>query len=480
MLILGIDQGTTGTTTVLMNSDGKIVKKAYREITQYFPQPGWVEHDPDEIWTSVQDTVAEVLEGNSDDIAGVGITNQRETTIVWDKKTGKPIHNAIVWQCRRTESICNRISTHKTQILEETGLTLDAYFSGTKLMWLQDEYGEFGDDLLFGNINTWIIWKLTNGESHVTDHTNAHRTMLYSLKNQNWSRELLNICDISSHVLPELKKPQEELGKVQAIPNLKGTKILSSIGDQQSALFGQKCFVKGAIKNTYGTGCFMMMALENELKISQKGLLTTISVGKDLGLNYAFEGSVFIGGAAIQWLRDQLGIITSASETDEIARQIEDNGEVYFVPCFSGVGTPHWDMKSKGLICGLSRDTNKAHLVRAALEGIAYQCNDVIRVMADEANTNIQAMVVDGGATKNSLLMQFQSNISDVVVNIPEQQEATVMGACYLAGINAEVWKSVEDLPENPIQNQMSPEMPEKIRTKKLEGWAKAMKKVMI
>ena len=479
MLILGIDQGTTGTTTVLMSPDGKIIKKAYCEITQYFPQPGWVEHDPDEIWKSVQDTISEVLADNTDDIVGVGITNQRETTLVWDKHTGKPIHKAIVWQCRRTESICKRINEHKETILEITGLELDAYFSVTKLMWLQEKHGEFGDTLLFGNINTWIIWKLTSGKDHVTDHTNAHRTMLYDLRDHNWSEELLKISNIPSHVLPELKQPREELGEVQSIPELNGTKILSSIGDQQSALFGQKCFKKGSIKNTYGTGCFMVMALEKELKVSKKGLLTTISVGEDLNLNYAFEGSVFIGGAAIQWLRDQLGIITSASETEEIANQIEDNGDVYFVPCFSGVGTPYWDMNVRGLICGLSRDTNKVHLVRAALEGIAYQCNDVMGVMVEDAGTAIQAIVVDGGATKNELLMQFQADISDVIVNVPEQQEATVLGACYLAGLNAGVWKSVEDLPDNSIQKQLTPAMPKELRAKKLEGWEKAMKRVL-
>jgi len=446
--ILSIDQGTTSSRTILFDEQLNEIARTQKEFTQYFPQPGYVEHDPEEIWSSQLDTIQEVIKKSGvtvSEIAAIGIANQRETVVAWDKRTGKPVCNAIVWQDRRTADICEMLKQNNMEdyIRENTGLVVDAYFSGTKMKWILDHVdgarkkAEAGE-LLFGTIDSWLIWKLTEGKIHATDVSNASRTMLYHIRALRWDEKLLSALDIPKQCLPEVKNSADHYGAT----NLFGTPIpvCGVAGDQQAALFGQQCFEKGDAKNTYGTGCFMLMNTGDACIISKSKLLSTIAWRIGNEMNYALEGSVFIAGAAIQWLRDQLGIITNASETEIMAATLEDNGGVYFVPAFSGLGAPHWDMYAKGTITGLTRGTGKAHLVRAALESIAYQTRDVFEAMQQDSGIQLQELKVDGGAAANNWLMQFQSDLLQANVLRPAFTESTAKGAAMLAGIGASLF----------------------------------------
>jgi len=480
-MILAIDQGTTGTTTALYDRKGQLVKKAYRSFKQIFPKPGWVEHDPLEIWQTVVDTVAEILQDTSTTITAVGITNQRETVVIWDKTTGKPIYNAIVWQCRRTADICRELRRHTYLFRIRTGLPLDPYFSGTKIKWLLDNISGYQiGNLLFGTIDTWLIWNLTGGKKHVTDLTNASRTMLFNIRDRNWDDDLLGILKIPGSLLPEVLPSAGEFGNVETLPGLEGAPISSVAGDQQAALFGQRCFQKGQIKNTYGTGCFLVMNTGTDLIQSEKGLLTTLAIDQDCQSCYALEGSIFIAGAAIQWLRDELQILGDAAESEVLATSISDNGGVYFVPAFVGLGAPHWNPEARGTIVGLTRGTNRSHLVRAALEAMAYQTCDVLSLMQKEAEVDIQSLAVDGGATENKFLMQFQADILNLPVIKPEMSELTSLGAAYLAGIQSGFWKNsgtLQSLDQN--SDIFKPRMQDQERKNLLAGWKKAVQQTL-
>jgi len=482
MCILAIDQGTTGTTTILYNKSGDIRDKAYREFTQYYPKPSWVEHDALEIWETVIDTIQELLARNNVQIDAIGITNQRETTLIWDKNTHEPIHKAIVWQCRRTAEICQDFKLSESFITEKTGLPLDAYFSATKIKWLltNTSYDSI-DNLVFGTIDTWLIWKLTGGQVHATDHTNASRTMLYNISTHSWDPELLNLFDIPQEILPEIKNSIDDFGTIQAITELKGVPIFAVAGDQQAALFGQTCFHPGMVKNTYGTGCFMIMNTGKELIHSKNGLVTTIAVDGHGQPCYALEGAIFIGGAAIQWLRDELGIIDSASESEQLALEITDTGGVYLVPAFVGLAAPHWEMNARGTITGLTRGSNKAHIVRAALEAMAYQSYDVFNIMQSETGIQISELMVDGGAVDNNFLMQFQSDILNIPIYIPSDVESTSLGIAMMAGLKAGIWNNTNDLESLKIfNNNFSPNMDKNKREKLIQGWHKALKQTLL
>ncbi|MBC8048358.1 MAG: glycerol kinase GlpK, partial [Fimbriimonadaceae bacterium] len=425
------------------------VSKSQKEFTQIFPQPGWVEHNAEEIWETQLFTIQDAIHQAKIDvknIAAIGITNQRETIVVWNKITGKPIYNAIVWQDRRTADICEELKSKglENYIQQNTGLVIDAYFSGTKMKWILENIPEAKkladeNNLLCGTIDTWLIWKLTNGKVHATDYSNASRTLIYNIRNLNWDEKLLNALNIPKYILPEVKNSADNYGTT----NLFGTEIpiCGVAGDQQAALFGQKCFTKGSAKNTYGTGCFMLMNIGDEFISSKSKLLTTIAWGINNKIEYALEGSVFIAGAVIQWLRDQLQIISASEDTEKIAAALTDNGGVYFVPAFTGLGAPHWDMYARGIITGLTRGTNKDHIVRAALESIAYQTRDVFEAMQKDAGIKLEELKVDGGATANNWLMQFQSDILQTKVIRPAYLESTAMGAAMLAGIGAGLYK---------------------------------------
>lgn len=476
MHILAIDQGTTGTTTVLYDKKGKIIKKAYKEFTQIYPQPGWVEHDPLEIWQTVIDTVNKLnIQGK---IAAIGITNQRETTILWDRKTGKPVYNAIVWQCRRTADYCEKIKSKQTLFKEKTGLPVDAYFSATKIKWILENTKDYNpDNLLFGTIDTWLIWKLTQGQSHATDYTNASRTMLFNIKEKKWDNELCQLLNIPQQILPDVKKSMDEYGQVKAIPALKGVPIYGVAGDQQAALFGQTCFHKGQIKNTYGTGCFVMLNTGEDAVQSQKGLITTLAADARGNPCYALEGSIFIAGAAVQWLRDELKILKKAADSEAAAASLKDNGGVYLVPAFVGLGAPHWDMQARGTITGLTRGANQNHLIRAALESMAYQTYDVLKIMQQETGLTIKELAVDGGAVVNNFLMQFQSDILGTPILRPEVIESTSLGAAYLAGLKAGLWPDSQQLSElKVIEKKFTPDMDEAIKEQLLAGWQKALR----
>ncbi len=445
---MALDQGTTSSRAIIFNHEGEIVQVAQKEFTQYYPKPGWVEHDPMEIWGTQSGVLREVLETagiRPQEIAAIGITNQRETTVVWDKNTGRPIYNAIVWQCRRTANICDELKAKGLEdyIRENTGLVIDAYFSGTKIKWILDniegarEKAEKGD-LLFGNIDTWLIWNLTRGgRVHVTDYSNASRTMIYNIKELKWDEKLLEELDIPAAMLPEVRLSSEVYGGVTDSKTLGGAEIpIAGIaGDQQAALFGQACFQPGMAKNTYGTGCFMLMNTGEEAVTSKNGLLTTIAWGVDGKVEYALEGSIFVAGAVIQWLRDELHLITHAKDSEYFASQEEDNNGVYLVPAFVGLGAPYWDMYARGTIVGLTRGANSNHIIRAALESIAYQTRDVLEAMQEDSGIALQELRVDGGAVANNFLMQFQSDILGVPVHRPEVIETTALGAAYLAGL---------------------------------------------
>ena len=488
--IIALDQGTTSSRAVLFDENQKIVGIAQKEFTQIYPKEGWVEHDPMEIWSSQSGVLAEVIarEGISQhDIIGLGITNQRETTIVWDKNTGKPVYNAIVWQCRRTAQICDELRKKESlveYIKENTGLVLDAYFSGTKIKWILDnvegarEKAEKGE-LLFGTVDTWLIWKLTNGKVHATDYTNASRTMIYNIKNLEWDEKLLKELGIPKSMLPEVKDSSGTFGYA----NLGGkgghrVPICGVAGDQQSALFGQACFEKGEAKNTYGTGCFLLMNTGEEMVQSKNGLVTTIAIGLNGKVQYALEGSIFVGGAVVQWLRDELRLVGESKDTEYFARKVKDNGGVYVVPAFVGLGAPYWDMYARGAILGLTRGANKNHIIRAALESIAYQTRDVLEAMQEDSGIELNGLKVDGGATANNFLMEFQSDILGKTVRRPTVLETTALGAAYLAGLAVGVWETKEEIKNSWIlDREFSPIMEEDLREEKYAKWKKAVER---
>ncbi|CUN53341.1 Glycerol kinase [Sarcina ventriculi] len=455
--IVALDQGTTSSRAIIFDKEQNIIGMSQKEFTQIYPKEGWVEHDPMEIWATEYSVLQEVLAKSNitqEDIAAIGITNQRETTIVWDKNTGKPVYNAIVWQCRRTAHICNELKKQGLEqyIKDTTGLVIDAYFSATKIKWILDnvegarEKANRGE-LLFGTVDSWLVWKLTNGKVHITDYTNASRTMLYNIKELKWDEKMLEILDIPKSMLPEVRNSSEVYGYANL--GVKGgvrVPIAGIAGDQQAALFGQAAFNKGDVKNTYGTGCFLLMNTGEKMVKSKNGLVTTIAIGMDNKVQYALEGSVFVGGAVVQWLRDELEMISDSSDTDYFATKVEDNGGVYVVPAFVGLGAPYWDMYARGTIVGLTRGTNKNHIIRAALESIAYQTKDVLDAMVDEVKEDIKCIKVDGGASKNKFLMQFQSDIVGKKVIRPIITETTALGAAYLAGLAVGFWKDKDEI----------------------------------
>lgn len=478
MFILAIDQGTTGTKSILFDQKGKIVSSAYREFTQFYPEPGWVEHDPVEIWQTVVDTVQDLCSEYQGQIAALGITNQRETTVIWDKLTGKPVYNAIVWQCRRTTTMCGELKKHQNLFQSRTGLPVDAYFSGTKIKWILDQLeNQSTETLLFGTIDTWLIWNLTRGKVHATDFTNASRTLLYNIVDQKWDRELADLIGIPLSVLPEVKNSIDDYGMVESIDCLKDVPIYGVAGDQQAALFGQGCVEKGSVKNTYGTGCFAMMNIGSNFQLSQTGLLTTLAIDKNGNPCYALEGSIFIAGAVIQWLRDELNLIEAVADSEAAAVRVEDNNGVYIVPAFVGLGAPHWDMDARGIITGLTRGANRDHIIRAALESIAFQSNDVLTLMESESGVVFKELAVDGGAVANNFLMQFQADILNKSVLRPAVIESTSLGAAYLAGLKAGFWESIDELKKlKEYDRTFCPEMNPVNRKKYIEGWQKALR----
>lgn len=485
--ILAIDQGTTSTRAVIYNKNSEVVHIAQREFTQYFPKQGWVEHDANEIWGSVLAVVATVLvEANikPEQIAGIGISNQRETTLVWDKETGQPIYPAIVWQSRQTESICKELKRDgfEKRFTEKTGLLIDPYFSGTKVKWILDyvegarEKAEKGE-LLFGTMDTWLIWKFTGGKSHVTDYSNASRTLMYNIYDLHWDEELLQILNIPHSMLPEVHQSSEIHGYTDDYHFFgKNIPIAGIAGDQQAALFGQLCFQEGMVKNTYGTGCFMLMNTGQKAVASNHGLLTTIAWGLDDKVEYALEGSIFVAGSAIQWLRDGLGVITDAAESEQYAKRIESTEGVYVVPAFVGLGTPYWDSEARGSVFGLTRGTTKEHFIRATLESVAYQTRDVLHAMVKDSGINLKALRVDGGASSNHFLMQFQSDILDVPVERPDINEITSLGAAYLAGLAIGYWKNKEKIAkQRKTLTVYEPKMKEEQRNRLYTGWKNAV-----
>ncbi|MDO9628572.1 MAG: glycerol kinase GlpK [Acholeplasmataceae bacterium] len=480
--IMSIDQGTTSTRAIIFDHDSNIIGKANEEINQIYPNPGWVEHNPHEIWVSVLTVMARsLLEAKikAKDIHAIGITNQRETTVIWDKKTGDPIYNAIVWQSRQSVDICNDLKEKGYSDLfnKKTGLLIDAYFSGTKIKWILDhvpgarERAESGE-LCFGTIDTWILYKLT-GNKHITDYTNASRTLLFNIHDLKWDEELCEILEVPMSLLPEVKSSSEVYGYTIPYHFFGESVPISGIaGDQQAALFGQACFEKGMVKNTYGTGCFMLMNTGAEPIHSKHGLLTTIAWGLDNKITYALEGSVFVGGSSVQWLRDGIKLISSASETQKLAESLESNEGVYIVPAFVGLGTPYWDSDARGAMFGLTRGTTKEHITRAVLESICYQSMEVLRAMEEDTNLPIQEFKVDGGATVNDFLMQFQSNILNLSVERPVIQETTALGAAYFAGLATKYWKSIDEIKSSwKLEKAFHPWMDEETRKKNIHGW---------
>lgn len=488
--ILSLDQGTTSSRAILFDKKGAIHATAQQEFTQIFPQPGWVEHDAEEIWKTQLDVAQKALKKlkvSADDIAAIGITNQRETVVVWEKETGKPIHNAIVWQDRRTAKICDQLTKKglTSYVKKNTGLVIDAYFSGTKVKWILDHVkgarkrAEKGE-LLFGTIDSWLVYNLTGGKVHVTDYSNASRTMLYNIKKLEWDKKMLKELNIPMAMLPEVTDSSKVYGKTDA--SLFGSEIpiAGMAGDQQAALFGQACYKVGMAKNTYGTGCFMLMNTGDKPVTSKAGLLTTLAWGIDGKVTYALEGSVFIAGAAIQWLRDGLKIIDDAPDSEFYAMKVEDTEGVYVVPAFAGLGAPYWDMYARGAIYGLTRGTTKAHLVRATLESLAYQTKDVLDAMEKDAKLKMSTLKVDGGASANDLLMQFQADILDAEVERPAVIETTALGAAYLAGLAVGYWKNTEDIAKNwQLDETFKPEMEEKKQKALYKGWKDAVKRTM-
>ena len=485
--VMALDAGTTSNRCILFDKSGKIISIAQKEFTQYFPQPGWVEHDADEIWSTQLGVAVEAMSkvgASAEDIAAIGITNQRETAIVWDKKTGEPVCRAIVWQCRRTAAYCDQLKEqgYIDMIREKTGLIIDAYFSGTKIRWILDhvegarEKAEKGE-LLFGTVETWLIWKLTKGRVHVTDYSNASRTMLFNINTLEWDQEILDLLQIPKAMLPEPMPSSCVYGHTD--PSYFGGPIPigGAAGDQQSALFGQVCFHPGAAKNTYGTGCFLLMNTGEKPVFSQNGLVTTIAWGLDGKVEYALEGSIFVAGAAIQWLRDEMRLIDSAADSEYMAGKVKDTNGCYVVPAFTGLGAPHWDPYARGTIVGITRGVNKYHIIRATLESLAYQVNDVLGAMEADSGIPLTSLRVDGGASANDFLMQTQADIIGAPVKRPRCIETTAMGAAYLAGLATGYWKSREDVKENwAIDQVFEPAIDEEERKQKIKGWNKAVR----
>ncbi|MGL6166681.1 MAG: glycerol kinase GlpK [Fusobacteriaceae bacterium] len=487
--IIALDQGTTSSRAIIFDEQQRVIASSQKEFKQIYPKEGWVEHDPMEIWSSQSGVLAEAMAQSGisqHDVIGIGITNQRETTIVWNKITGKPVYNAIVWQCRRTAQTCDDLKEKglTDYIRENTGLVVDAYFSGTKIKWILDnvegarESAERGE-LLFGTVDTWLIWKLTNGKSHYTDYTNASRTMIYNIKDLCWDEKLLSELNIPKSMLPTVKDSSGTFGYA----NLGGqgghrVPICGVAGDQQAALFGQACFEKGEAKNTYGTGCFMLMNTGEKMYSSKNGLLTTIAIGLNGKVEYALEGSIFVAGAAVQWLRDELKLIEDSKDTEYFANQVKDNGGVYFVPAFVGLGTPNWDMYARGTIVGLTRGSNKNHIIRATLESIAYQAKDVLEAMQQDSGIELKALKVDGGASANNFLMQFQSDIIGKEVHRPSILETTALGAAYLAGLAVGFWNDKNEIKKNwCLEKTFIPNMSEEDKNLKHKKWKRAVER---
>lgn len=489
--IMALDQGTTSSRAILFNRQGEIIKIAQKEFTQIYPKGGWVEHDPMEIWGSQSGVMREVIETAGiapSEIASIGITNQRETTVVWDKHTGKPIYNAIVWQCRRTSDICDDLKSRglEDKIKEKTGLLIDAYFSATKVKWILDnvegarEKAQNGE-LLFGTIDTWLIWNLTRGKVHVTDYSNASRTMMYNIKQLKWDEDILRELGIPKTMLPEVKPSSYVYGNTDE-QMLAGARIPISgcAGDQQAALFGQTCFEEGTAKNTYGTGCFLLMNTGENLVKSKHGLLTTIAWGIDNKIEYALEGSIFMGGASIQWLRDELRMIKTAEDSEKYATRVLDTNGVYIVPAFTGLGAPYWDMYARGTMVGLTRGAKKEHIIRATLESIAYQTKDVLKAMEQDSNIKLKLLKVDGGASKNNFLMQFQSDILNVEIDRPKVVETTALGAAYLAGLSVGFYKSKDEITSKwAVDKRFKPGMDKEKIDKLYSGWSKAVSRAL-
>ena len=481
--ILALDQGTTSSRTVIFNETGEIKGIAQQEFRQIFPQSGWVEHDPREILSTQMGTLHKAIKDhgvNLSDIAAIGITNQRETTVVWDRKTGEPVYNAIVWQDKRTAPICEELKRKGLEdyVRHNTGLVIDSYFSATKVKWILDQVPGARDraqrgELAFGTIDTWLIWNMTGGKVHVTDYTNASRTMLFNIRELKWDKKLLEELRIPSSILPEVKPSAYHFGDFKIESN--SIPITGVAGDQQAALFGQACFEPGMAKNTYGTGCFMLMNTGTKIQQSKNGLITTIAWGLNDKVEYALEGSVFIAGAAVQWLRDSLHLIDQSKDSEYFAAKALGSNEVYVVPAFAGLGAPYWDMYARGAIFGLTRDTGKDHIIKATLESLAYQTKDVLNAMEEDAGLKLASLKVDGGACANNILMQFQADILGTEVERPEVIESTAMGAAYLAAIHIGLWKKEDIVKNRRIQKTFQPMMDEKTRSKLFKGWRKAI-----
>lgn len=484
--ILALDQGTTSSRAIVFDHNGHIKSVAQKEFTQYFPQPGWVEHNPNEIWSSQASVIAEAISAidiNGLDIAGVGITNQRETTIVWDIDTEEPIYNAIVWQDRRTSEYCDELKAQglTEKIHEKTGLIIDAYFSGTKIKWILDNVpgarkrAEMGK-LRFGNVDSWLVWRLTRGEIHVTDVTNASRTMLFNIKDLKWDEELLKLLDIPMSMMPEVKSSSEIYGHTKTTIFAHEVPISGIAGDQQAALFGQMCIEPGSIKNTYGTGCFVMLNTGSKPVLSKNNLLTTIAWKIGDKITYALEGSIYVGGSVVQWLRDGLGFITSSSEIEDLASTVPDSGGVYFVPALTGLAAPYWDQYARGTIIGITRGTTRAHIARAALDGIAFQTYDIAQAMAKDMDAPLKELKVDGGASRNNLLMQHQADLLGITVVRPKITETTALGAAYLAGLAVGFWNNIDEIKNQwQVERTFEPVADsEKIEAAKA-GWADAI-----
>ena len=485
--IMALDAGTTSNRCIIFNEKGQICSMAQREIKQYFPKTGWVEQDAGEIWASQLGVAVEAMNMigvTADEIAAIGITNQRETTIVWDKNTGEPVYRAIVWQCRRTSEYCDKLKEEgwTEKFREKTGLVIDAYFSATKIKWIIENVEgakekAYRGELLFGTVETWLIWKLTKGKIHITDYSNASRTMLFNIETLTWDDEILQKLEIPKLMLPEVKASSEVYGYTDI--NFFGGKIpiAGAAGDQQAALFGQTCFQAGEAKNTYGTGCFLLMNTGERPVFSKNGLVTTIAWGIDGKINYALEGSIFVAGAAIQWLRDEMRLIDSAEDSEYMAKKVSDTNGCYVVPAFTGLGAPHWDQYARGTIVGITRGVNKYHIIRATLESLAYQVNDVLEAMKADSGMELSSLKADGGASMNDFLMQAQADIIQAPVNRPSCVETTAMGAAYLAGLAVGYWKSKEEVIQNwKVSRIFMPEMGREFRDKKVKGWNKAVK----
>ncbi len=488
--ILALDQGTTSSRAIVFDHSGKICSVAQKEFTQHFPKPGWVEHDPNEIWSSEASVIAEAISAidiNGLDIAAIGITNQRETTIVWDIDTEEPIYNAIVWQDRRTAEFCDKLKAQGLvdKVREKTGLIIDAYFSGTKIKWILDnvpgarERAEKGK-LRFGNVDSWLVWRLTRGEVHCTDVTNASRTMLFNINTLQWDDDLLKLLDIPRSMMPEVKSSSEVYGHTKTTIFAHEVPIAGIAGDQQSALFGQMCLTPGSIKNTYGTGCFVMLNIGDKPLLSKNNLLTTVAWKIGDKVKYALEGSIYVGGSVVQWLRDGLGFIKSSSDVEELASSVPDSGGVYFVPALTGLAAPYWDQYARGTIVGITRGTTRAHIARAALDGIAFQTYDIAQAMAKDLGAPLTELKVDGGASRNNLLMQFQSNLLGIPVVRPKITETTALGAAYLAGLAVGFWKDIDEIKSQwQVERTFNPVPENEEITAAKEGWKDAIQRTL-